>query len=78
MTADGYILEPGERETHALLVPVSKAAAYLLRLSIHGCSHAGPMSRLGYAHRRCMTAQGPDLWQTTTLAYTSKVEGKAQ
>ena len=66
---DGYVLEPGERERRALLIPVSEAGAYLLQLSVHACTHAG---RLGsVAHARCVSRRRvPDLWQTRYIVHT--------
>ncbi len=62
-----HTLEPGEQIHRELLVPVSDAVAYLLELSIHGCKHAGRISR-HTVHRRCLAGRhSPDLWQSRSI-----------
>ena len=57
-----HLLEPGERIRRSLLVPVDHAAAYLVQLSIHACSHANWWSY--WPHRRCTSrTRQPDQWQ---------------
>jgi len=70
---DGYILEPGEQERRALLVPVHDAAAYLLQLSVHACRHASRLSRI--AHNSCVERRrSPDLWQSRSIVCNTDKE----
>lgn len=63
---DRHVLEPGERERRALLVPVSDAHAYMLQLTIHACSHAGPLGRR--RHRRCERGEDvPHQWRARAI-----------
>lgn len=63
---DRYVLEPGQRQRRALLVPVADAHAYLLQLTIYACSHAGPLGRR--RHKRCERGEDkPQGWRVTTI-----------